>query len=189
LAAESSQSPRKPRADAERNRQLLLEAAKICFARDGAEASLEEIARTAGVGIGTLYRRFPTRDALIEEVYRRAIGQLGDAAVRLAETHAPVEALRQWLLLFVDYVSEKKLMASALTSLASGPAELYAVSGKTLRDSIEGLSARAAASGDIRLSVEPFDILRAIGGLATPEPGWEASAKAMVDILIAGMKR
>lgn len=180
---------RKPRADAERNRQRLLEAAKACFARDGAGASLEEIARVAGVGIGTLYRHFPTRDALLEEVYRRAVAQLGEAAQALSGAHPPVEALRLWLLVFVDYLAEKKLMAAALTSLTGGTAELYAASGQTLRDAISGLTERAVASGEIELSVEPFDILYAIGGLASAEPGWEASAKAMVDILVAGMKR
>src|ERR1700734_4023728 len=98
---------RKPRADAERNRVRLLETAKAAFAEKGSGASLDEIARTAGVGAGTLYRHFPTRDALIEAVYRNENEQIVAAADRLAKTHPPVMALRDWLLLFVDYIATK----------------------------------------------------------------------------------
>jgi AcrR family transcriptional regulator len=182
---------RKARADATRNRERLLAAAKTCFARDGAGTSLEEVARSAGVGIGTLYRHFPTRDDLIAAVYRQAIGQLAEAAATLAAKEPPREALRHWLLLFVDYIATKKLMAGALASLAGGPNALYAASGEMLREAIKMLTAKAASAKAIRPPAEPFDLLRAIGGLAYPqgEPGWEKNAKAMVDILIAGMKR
>src|SRR5882672_6572811 len=88
---------RKPRADAVRNRERVLKAAKIVFSTGGAEASLEAVARRAGVGIGTLYRHFPTREALFEAVYRREVDQLGDLADRLVHEGEPVEALRQWL--------------------------------------------------------------------------------------------
>src|SRR4030081_758490 len=98
---------RKPRADAQRNRIRLLETAKAAFAEKGPGASLDEIARTAGVGAGTLYRHFPTRDALIEAVYRNETEQLVAAATRLADTHPPMTALREWLLSFVDYVATK----------------------------------------------------------------------------------
>src|SRR6202011_5532308 len=98
---------RKPRADAERNRVRLLETAKAAFAEKGSGASLDEIARPAGVGAGTLYRHFPPRDALVAAVYRNETEQLVAAANRLAETHPPVMALREWLLLFVDYIATK----------------------------------------------------------------------------------
>lgn len=187
----SSRHHRKPRADARRNRQRLLETAQECFAKTGTATTLDEIARSAGVGIGTLYRHFPTRDALVEAVYRNAIEQLAEAADSLSETHTPVEAMRQWLLLFVDHLATKKIMADALASLVCGVSELYAVSGVTLRSTIETLAARAVASQAIELKVEPFDLLRAIAGVAnlTPGPEWEAGARAMVDILITGMKR
>ncbi|HMI20144.1 MAG TPA: TetR/AcrR family transcriptional regulator [Sphingomonas sp.] len=187
----ATDAPRKPRADAERNRQRLLEAAMAAFAAQGAAASLEEIARSAGVGIGTLYRHFPTRDALIEHVYRQAIGQLGEAAETLARTHPPFEALRQWLLLFVDYLATKKIMAGALNTLVAGPAELYAASGSQLQAAIAALTERAVASGDIVLDVEPLDLLRAVAGVANASPGadWQAGAKRMVAILLAGMRR
>jgi AcrR family transcriptional regulator len=190
LAADAP-APRKPRADAERNRKLLLDAAMAAFAAQGATASLEEIARSAGVGIGTLYRHFPTRDVLIENVYRQAIGQLGAAAESLAQTHPPFEALRQWLLLFVDYLATKKIMADALNTLVTGTAELYAASGSLLQAAIAALTDRAVANGDIVLDVEPLDLLRAIAGVAHASPGadWQASARRMVAILLAGMRR
>jgi AcrR family transcriptional regulator len=187
----AKQPPRKPRADAERNRQRLLEAAKASFAKSGAATSLEEIAREAGVGIGTLYRHFPTRDALVEQVYRDALDRLSGDAERLAQAHPPVEALRQWLLLFIDYISTKKLMADLLAGMAGGPAALYAQSGPRLRAAIGNLVDRAKKNGDIQFKGEPFDLLMAVGGLGygNAAPGWEARAKQMVDILIAGLKR
>jgi AcrR family transcriptional regulator len=182
---------RKPRADAERNRQLLLEAAKACFTKTGAATSLEEIARTAGVGIGTLYRHFPTREALVEQVYRDALDRLSADAERLSAMHPPVEALRQWLLLFIDYISTKKLMADLLATLAGGAAALYASTGPRLRAAIGSLVERAKANGDIQFEGEPFDLLMAVGGLGygNATPGWELRARQMVDILITGLTR
>lgn len=180
---------RKPRADAERNRLRLLEAARASFVEHGVGASLEEIARSAGVGIGTLYRHFPHRDALVAEVYRQAIGQLGEAARQLAVERPPLEALRTWLLLFVDYLATKKIMGDALNALADGTAELYATSGSQLEASIGLLTANAVAAGSIQLDLAPLDLLRAIAGVANAGagPGWEASARLIVDVLIAGL--
>ena len=188
---EKEPSGRKPRADAERNRQRLIEAAKASFARDGGSASLEEIARSAGVGIGTLYRHFPTREALISGVYSDAVGQLSAAAESLAKTHPPTEALRRWLLLFVDYLATKKIMANTLTSLGGDMSTLYAGTGDMLRNAVDALAARAIDAGEIRLDVEPFDLLRAIGGVANAAPAadWATGAKGMVEMLIAGMRR
>jgi AcrR family transcriptional regulator len=182
---------RKPRADAERNRRRLLAAAKVSFAKSGGATSLEEIARAAGVGIGTLYRHFPTRDALVEQVYRDALDRLAEDAGRLSKAHPPVEALRRWMLLFIDYISTKKLMADLLAAMAGGPAALYAQSGPKLRAAIGALVDRAKASGEIEFKGEPFDLLMAVGGLGygTPIPGWEKRAKQMVDVLIAGLQR
>ena len=189
--ADTPEKTRRPRADAERNRQRLLAAARDVFARDGATASLEEIARTAGVGIGTLYRHFPTRNALVEEVYRQAIGQLGEAADRLAETHPPVEAIREWLLLFIDYMSTKKIMGETLTALGSDTDRLYAGSGDIMRNAMESLVRRAEAAGEIRPVAEPYDLLRAVGGVhyLAPDPDWEPGARALVDLLIAGLRK
>src|ERR1700749_4911248 len=100
-------APRKPRTDAQRNRERILEVAKEAFTRSGANASLDEIATQAGVGPGTLYRHFPTRDALIEAVYRTEVEKLAAAERKFAETMSPIEALRTWMLLFVDHIAEK----------------------------------------------------------------------------------
>ncbi|HLZ79189.1 MAG TPA: TetR/AcrR family transcriptional regulator [Sphingomonas sp.] len=187
---ESTTTSRKPRADAQRNRLRLLETARAVFADKGADASLDAIARATGVGIGTLYRHFPTRDALVEEVYRNATQQLADAATTLAEAYPPVEALRQWMRLFVDHLATKRVMAEALNALVGGTSELYAASGTQMKAAIALLVDRAVVSGDIQLSVEPLDLLRALAGVANvgSGPHWEESAKRLVDILIAGVR-
>ncbi|RBP09125.1 TetR family transcriptional regulator [Roseiarcus fermentans] len=181
--ADVTTAARRPRADAERNRARLLEAAKAAFADKGAAASLDEIARAAGVGIGTLYRRFPTRDALVEAVFRKESDQLFAAAARLAATRPPVAALREWLLLFLDYLAVKRGMAEALSAIAAGAPDLKAASGAKLNDGVTLLVERAVASGCIRLDIEPMDLLRALAAPASTE-----AARRLVDILVAGMR-
>jgi AcrR family transcriptional regulator len=181
---------RKPRADAERNRVRLLETAKAAFAEKGSAASLDEIARIAGVGAGTLYRHFPTRDALVAAVYRNETEQLVAAADRLAETHPPVTALREWLLLFVDYIATKHGMYEVLNSIVGGTSDLYSASTAQVKQAIAKLVDRAVASGDIRLDLDSLDLLRALAGVANIGlgPDGERAAKHMVDILIAGVR-
>ena len=181
---------RKPRADAERNRARLLETAKAVFAEKGSAASLDEIARIAGVGAGTLYRHFPARDALVAAVYRNETEQLVAAANRLAETHPPVIALREWLLLFVDYMATKHGMHEVLNSIVGGASDLYSASTAQVKQAIAKLVDRALASGDIRLDLDPLDLLRALAGVANIGlgPGGERAAKNLVDILIAGVR-
>jgi AcrR family transcriptional regulator len=181
---------RKPRADAAHNRVLLLETAKAAFAEKGSAASLDEIARTAGVGAGTLYRHFPTRDALVAAVYRNETEQLVAAADSLAETHPPVAALRGWLLLFVDYIATKHGMSEVLNSIVGGTSDLYSASTARVKHAISKLVDRAVASGDIRLDLDPLDLLRALAGVANIGlgPDGERAAKSMVDILIAGVR-
>jgi AcrR family transcriptional regulator len=157
---------RKPRADARRNRDGLLEAAKAAFAEVGPEASLEEIARRADVGIATLYRHFPTRDAIVEAVYRREVQQLANAAPRLIESLPPAEALRAWMRLFIDYIAAKKVIAPALKSLVGGGSALYVDSGARITEAIGLLVERARASGDIRPNADSADLLRALIGFA-----------------------
>src|ERR1700749_1854353 len=125
MTKKRSTTIRKPRTDALRNRERILEVAKAAFTREGADASLEEIAKQAGVGAGTLYRHFPTRDVLIEGVYRNEVEKLASAAVRFAETMSPVDALRAWMLLLVDYIAAKHIIAPALNTIAGGPSRLY----------------------------------------------------------------
>jgi AcrR family transcriptional regulator len=191
MAESGERAPvRRPRADAERNRVRVLEAAKVAFADKGSAASLEEIAPAAGVGIGTLYRHFPTRDALIAAVYRNETDQLAAAAARLAETHPPVTALREWLLLFVDYMAAKHGMAEALNSIVGGGSDLRAASGAQAKQAIAMLVDAAVASGDISLDIDPLDLLRALAGVAHISAGPEGreAAKRLVDILIAGVR-
>jgi AcrR family transcriptional regulator len=181
---------RRPRADAERNRVRLLETAKAAFAEKGSGASLDEIARIAGVGAGTLYRHFPTRDALVAAVYRSETEQLVAAADSLAETHPPVTALREWLLLFVDYIATKHGMSEVLNSIVDGTSDLYSASTAQVKQAIAKLVDRAVLSGDIRLELDPLDLLRALAGVANIGlgPDGERAAKSMVDILIAGVR-
>jgi AcrR family transcriptional regulator len=181
---------RKPRADAERNRIRLLKTAKAAFAEKGSAASLDEIARIAGVGAGTLYRHFPTRDALVAAVYRNETEQLVAAADRLAKTHPPVTALREWLLLFVDYIATKHGMHEVLNSVVGGTSDLYSASTAQVKQAIAKLIDRAVASGDIRPDLDPLDLLRALAGVANIGlgPAGERAAKRMVDVLIAGVR-
>jgi AcrR family transcriptional regulator len=187
---ETLRGSRKPRADAQRNRDGLLEAAKAAFAEVGPEASLDEIARRARVGIGTLYRHFPTRDAVVEAVYRREVQQLADAAPRLADSLPPAEALRAWMGVFIDYIAAKKVIAPALKSLVGGGSALYADSGARINEAIALLVERARASGDIRPSADSADLLRALIGFAyvNSVPDWEASARRLIDLLIDGLR-
>jgi len=181
---------RKPRADGQRNRERLVEAAKAVFAEAGTDASLEAIARRAGVGIGTLYRHFPTRDAVVEAVYRRELQQLGDAARRLAAERTPGEALHAWMGVFVDYIAAKKLIAPALALPGADRSELYATAGATMTGAMSDLVARAKAAGDIRADADPEDLLRALLGFTygNTSPGWRASALRLIEILMDGLK-
>jgi AcrR family transcriptional regulator len=185
-----SAAVRKPRADAQRNRIRLLETAKAAFADKGSGASLDEIARIAGVGAGTLYRHFPTRDALIEAVYRNETEQLVAAATCLVETHPPMTALREWLLLFVDYMATKHGMSEALSSIVGGTSDLYSASTAQMKLAMAKLVDGAVANGDICLDLDPLDLLRALAGVAniSSGPDGKQAAKRMVDILIAGIR-
>jgi len=188
--ASAAPTGRKLRADGQRNRERLIETAKGAFADVGADVSLEEIARRAGVGIGTLYRHFPTRDAVVEAVYRREVQQLGDAAERLLGEKPPGEALRAWMSVFVDYIATKKLIAPALASPGADRSELYATAGATMTGAIKALVARAIAAGDIRADADPEDLLRALIGFTygNASPGWRASALRLIEILMDGLR-
>lgn len=189
-ASETTKRHRGPRADAVRNRERLLEAAKAAFGKTGIEVSLEEIARRAGVGIATLYRNFPTRDAIVEAVYRREVQHMADMATRLLDEMSPGEALHEWLRLSVEFVATKKGMASALGSIANADTELYAYSAELLTQTVNRLVRHAAESGDIRPDVDPADILRALTGFVygSEHPGWEASTLRLIDILMDGLR-
>ena len=182
---------RKPRADAQRNRERILEIAKEAFTRSGANISLDDVAKHAGVGPGTLYRHFPTRDALLEAVYRTEVEKLAAAERRLAATMPPLDALRAWMLLFVDYIATKQIIAPALNTLVGGPSKIFEASGNLIKGAIHTLVKRAVKSGDIRPDLDPLDLLRALVGVANvaSAPDWPQSARRLVDILLLGSRR
>jgi AcrR family transcriptional regulator len=181
---------RKPRADARRNRERILEVAKEAFTRDGAAASLDDIARRSNIGSGTLYRHFPTRDALIEAVYRSEVEKLAAAEQRFATTMPPLEALRAWMLLFIDHVSEKRLIIPAMDTVAGGSIRLIEGARSLIHTAFLASVKRAIASGDLRSDTDPNDFVRALVGIfhTTAVAGWEPSARRLVDILIAGSR-
>jgi len=184
------QPTRKPRADAERNRERILEVAKEAFSRDGAAASLDDIARRSGVGNATLYRHFPTRDDLIEAVYRSEVEKLAAAEKRFAATLPPLEALRAWMLLFIDHVAGKMLIIPAMNTIAGGSLRLMEGSRSLIHTAFVASAERAVASGDLRSDTDPTDFVRALVGIfhTTALPGWEPSARRLVDVLIAGSR-
>ena len=185
-----SAAPRKPRADAERNRERILEAAKEAFTRFGADASLDDIAKQAGVGPGTLYRHFPAREELLQAVYRSELEKLAAAEQKFAQTMLPIEALRAWLLLFVDGIATKQLIAPALNTLVGDPKKVFEASYAQVHEAIRALVKRAIRNGDIRKDLDPLDLLRALVGVANvaTSPDWQQSAKRLVEILITGSR-
>jgi AcrR family transcriptional regulator len=191
MATKLSQTKdRKPRSDAQRNRERILEVAKQAFARSGANTSLDDIAKEAGVGPGTLYRHFATREALLEAVYRTEVEKLAAAERKFAETLPPVEALRAWMLLFVDYIAAKQIIAPALNALVGDPKKVFEASYAQVWEAIRALVKRAIKSGDIRKDLDAIDLLRALIGVANTaaSPDWQQSARRLVDILITGSR-
>jgi AcrR family transcriptional regulator len=189
-AKRSQPARRKPRADAQRNRERILEVAKEAFTRLGANASLDDIASRSGVGPGTLYRHFPTREELIQEVYRSEMEKLAAAERKFAQSMPPMEALRAWLLLFVDAIAAKELIAPALNTLVGDHKKMFEASYARMHEAISSLVKRAIKSGDIRRDLDPIDLLRALVGVANvaTSPDWQQSAKRLVDILITGSR-
>ena len=185
-----SQPPRKPRADAERNRDRILEVAKVAFTRHGANASLDDIAKQAEVGPGTLYRHFPTREKLLQLVYQSELEKLAAAEQTFAGTMPPIEALRAWLLLFVEAIAAKQLIAPALNTLLGDPKKVFEASYAKMHQAIRTLVQRAVDSGDIRKDLDPVDLLRALVGVSNVSsgPDWQQSARRLVDILITGSR-
>jgi len=189
-AQDSQSKQRKPRTDALRNRERILHVAKQAFSLSGASASLDEIAKQAGVGPGTLYRHFPTRAALLEAVYRTDVEKLASAERKFAETLPPVEALRAWMLLFVDHIAAKQIIAPVLNELVGDPKKVFEPFYSQIWDAVRALVKRAIKSGDIRKDLDPIDLLRALIGVANvaTSPDWQKSARRLVDILITGSR-
>jgi len=182
-------SPRALRADAQLNHERLLEAAARAFARDGADTSLKAIAHDAGVGIGTLYRRFPTRDDLIEATYRNETTRLCERAPELLATSPPRDALRGWAEGFVDYMLTKTGMAEALPGILAAQDGLRLHSRDLLRTAIDTLLTAGIADGSVRDDVPANDVMMALGGI-TLIAGHESQrqlASRLLELLIDGL--
>lgn len=181
---------RRPRADSLRNRERILEVARDAFAERGASVTLDDIVKLTGLGVGTLYRHFPNRDALIEAIYLAEVEHLAAAETELSATESPVEALRQWMLLFVEFMATKSALKETLSALVGSPDRLYARSTESIKKAIESLAERAVASGEIQLDIAPLDLLRALTGVAYSgdDPGLPDRARRLVDVLIAGLR-
>ena len=179
------------RADSIRNRERLLEAAAKVFSAGGAQASLEAVAREAGVGIGTLYRHFPTREDLFEAVYRHEVDLLGDLAEQLARDCAPVEALKTWFQANVRLVAAKRGMIEGLQLAGYGSSELKAYSYERMIGAIRLLLDRAVKAGEIRDDVPAEDLWRALIGIfyAQSTPDWQPGALRMAEIFVDGLRR
>ena len=186
----AKKSARKPRADAQRNRQRILEVAKQVFTQRGTEASMDEIAKRARIGPGTLYRHFPSRDDLLAAVYISEVEKLAEAQRKFSVELPPIEALRAWLLVFIDYIAAKRIIAPALNAMAGGPSRVYQQTNRLMEEAAKALASRAVASRDLRSDVDPMDMLRAIYGVSSAGStgDWPAKARRFVDILIQGSR-
>lgn len=189
-ATRDAQAPKPLRADAQRNRDRLVEVAAQTFASDGVDASLEEIAKRAGVGIGTLYRHFPTREHLVEVVYRREVEGLCQAADELAREHPADVALELWMQRFVDYIATKRGLATSLRLLLTTNSTLFSDTSGRVSGAMRGLIEAAAASGKIRADVDASDVMHALGGIysAPNTPDWRERSGRLVKLLMDGLR-
>lgn len=178
------------RADARRNRDKLVAIAAGAFAEHGVDTSLEDIARRAGVGIGTLYRHFPSREHLVEVVYRREVDLLCAASVDLSRRLPPEQALAQWLQLMVGYAATKRGMLDSLRILFDANCEIFKDSPNRIAGALETLIAAAAAEGTIRSDVAASDVLQALSGIysAPATPDWEARSRRVVALILDGLR-
>ena len=178
------------RADAQRNRDRLLSAAVRAFSQDGPEVTLDAIAKDAGVGIGTLYRHFPTREALIEAAYRSELARLCDAVPDLLQGMPPDEATRAWMDRYIEYMSTKRGMAGALRAVIASGGTPYAQSRDRLITAITSLLQAGAAAGALRADIQPGDVLASLSGisLAAGEPAQRDQASRLLDLLMDGLR-
>ncbi|MFI1095330.1 TetR/AcrR family transcriptional regulator [Streptomyces sp. NPDC020917] len=184
-------APRPLRADARRNRDKILAAAVRMFAEEGLDAHLERIAKEAGVGSATLYRNFPTREALIEAVYRNEVVQLCDAVPDLLAAKPPFEALHAWTRLFLDYVTAKSGMADALRAIAATGSNPYGHSREMIQTAVTALLDACAAAGTIRTDIGPADLGAALEGIAltSGRPEQRERAERLLDLTLDGLRR
>ncbi len=185
-----SASPRPLRADAQRNRERVLEAAARAFAEGGTDVTLDSIARGAGVGIGTLYRHFRTRDALVEAVYRNELARLCDSVPDLLDTMPAAAALRAWMDNFVDYMTAKRGMGEALRAVVASGGNPFAHSRDLMVTAITTLIKAGIAQSTVRSDVDPADVLSGVTGVAlvAGEPTQRDTAGRLLDLLMDGLR-
>ena len=186
----ASADARPLRADAQRNRDRLLEVAARAFSHDSPDVTLESIARDAGVGIGTLYRHFPTREALIEAAYRNELARLCGSAAELLATRPADVALRTWMDRFIDYLATKRGMADALRAVIASGGDPFAQSRESLLDAIGTLLKAGAAEAVLRSDVTPADVLASLSGvsLIAGAPEQRDQAGRLLDLLLDGLR-
>lgn len=181
---------RRLRADARRNREQLIAAAVTAFSADGPEITLEAIARSAGVGIGTLYRHFPSREALVDAAYRSELARLCASVPGLLESRPADQALRAWLELFGEYMTTRHGMADALRMVVASGGDPFTESRARLVAAFGALLAAGAADGTLRADVSAPDVLASASGiwLAAGEPAQRAQALRLVELLMDGLR-
>jgi AcrR family transcriptional regulator len=186
----SSSATRPLRADARRNRERLLEVALPAFSQAGVEVTLDAIARQAGVGIGTLYRHFPTREALVEAAYRNELVRLCASVDDLLAMMAPDEALRTWMERLIDYLATKRGMPDALRAVISSGGDPFAQSRESLLDAVRDLLGAGAADHRLRDDVDAWDVLTAVSGisLVASAPDQRQQARRLLDLLVDGLR-
>lgn len=179
---------RRPRADAQRNIDSLVDAAREVFRASGVDAPVREITARAGVGLATFYRHFPARADLVTAVFRHEVDACADTAPALAAEHEPFEALVRWLRRFTEFVGAKRGLAAALHSGDPAFAPLPAYFQRRFEPALASLLAAAAAAGQIRDDVEPMDLLYAVSRLCAPTGADQADGRRMVSLLIDGLR-
>ncbi|WP_329485547.1 TetR/AcrR family transcriptional regulator [Kitasatospora sp. NBC_01246] len=183
-------SGRPLRADAQRNRDRILATAVRMFTEEGLDATFERIAAEAGVGTGTLYRNFPTREALVEAAYRNEVARLCDAVPGLLATMPPAEALRAWTRRFIDYATAKFGMADALRAVVASGGNPYADSRELIQGALVALMDAARAAGTIRSDISASDMFAALAGIALTSagPDQREQAERLLDLTLDGLK-
>lgn len=177
------------RADAQRNRDKILAAAVRVFTEEGLDAHYERIAQEAGVGTGTLYRNFPTRETLIEAAYRNEVARLCDAVPGLLAAMPPREALRAWMGRFIDYATAKLGMADALRAVVASGSDPYAHSREMIQTAITTLMEAGTAAGTLRRDIRPTDMFAILAGIAltSAEPEQRDQAERLLDLTLDGL--